>query len=81
MCVIRQGDLVASSTSVVSDDEEDIPIKKKTLCGTVLMNSKKKSTDLSTKQEKDEKKLSLYCSAEYRISRNFSRTNIWCFIY
>ena len=29
MRAITQGDLVASSTSVVNDDEEDVPIKKK----------------------------------------------------
>jgi len=37
--VITQGDLIASSISIVNDDEEDVPIEKKILCGTVSMNS------------------------------------------
>ena len=66
MCVIRQGDLVASNTSVVSDDEEDVPIKKKnSLWDSFDELKKKKSTNLATNQDKDEKELSLYCSAEY----------------
>ena len=45
MCPITQGDLLASSTSVANDgdDEEDVPIRKKTLCGTVLINSKRRN--------------------------------------
>ena len=62
---ITQGDLVASSTSVVNDDEEDVPIKKNSLWDSFDELKKKKSTDLSTNQDKDEKELSLYCSAEY----------------
>lgn len=44
MRAIRREDLVASSTSVVNDDEEDVPIKKKNShCETVSMNSKRRN--------------------------------------
>jgi len=53
--------------AVVNDDQEDVPVKKKkkSLCNSFdeLKKKKKKikkSTDLS-----NERKLSLYCSAEY----------------
>ena len=48
MRAITQGDLVASSTSVVIDDEEDVPIKKKnSLWDSFDELKNKKSTDLS----------------------------------
>ena len=44
MRAITQGDLLASSTSVANDnDDEDVLNRKKTLCGTVLMNSKRRN--------------------------------------
>ncbi|XP_065895786.1 zinc finger BED domain-containing protein 4-like [Dysidea avara] len=66
MRALTQGDSVTSSASVVNDDQEDVPIKKmKCLWDSFDELKKKKSTDLSTNQDKDEKELSLYCSAEY----------------
>ncbi|XP_065895773.1 zinc finger BED domain-containing protein 4-like [Dysidea avara] len=66
MRALTQGDSVISSASVVNDDQEDVPIKKmKCLWNSFDELKKKKSTDLSTNQDKDEKELSLYCSAEY----------------
>ena len=66
MHAITQGDSVTSSASVVSDDQEDVTIKKKKyLWDSFDELKKKKSTDLSTNQDKDEKELSLYCSAEF----------------
>ena len=66
MRALTQGDSVTSSASVVNDDQEDVPIKKKEcLWDSFDELKKKKSTDLSTNQDKDEKELSLYCSAEY----------------
>ncbi|XP_065895778.1 zinc finger BED domain-containing protein 4-like [Dysidea avara] len=66
MRALTQGDSVTSSASVVNDDQEDVPIKKKEcLLDSFDELKKKKSTDLSTNQDKDEKELSLYCSAEY----------------
>ena len=45
MRALTQGDSVTSSASVVNDDQEDVPIKKKKciLYGTVLMNSKRRN--------------------------------------
>ena len=66
MHTITQGDSATSSTSVVSDDEEDVPVKKKSsLWDSFNELRKKKSTDLSTNEDKYEKELSLYCNAEY----------------
>ena len=68
MRAITQGDLLASSTSVANDndDEEDVPIRKKnSLWDSFDELKKKKSADLSTNQDKDEKEMSSYCSAEY----------------
>ncbi|XP_065895790.1 zinc finger BED domain-containing protein 4-like [Dysidea avara] len=66
MRALTQGDSVTSSASVVNDDQEDVPIKKmKCLWDSFDELKNKKSTDLSTNQDKDEKELSLYCSAEY----------------
>ena len=56
MRALTQGDSVTSSASVVNDDQEDVPIKKKTcLWDSFDELKKKKSTDLSTNQDKDEK--------------------------
>jgi len=49
----------------VSDDEEDVPVKKKSSLWDSFNELKKKSTDLSTNEDKDEKELSLYCNPEY----------------
>ena len=63
-------DPVSSSASVVTDaenDQEDVPANKKKCLWDSFDEElkKKKSTHLSTAQDKDEQELSLYCSAEY----------------
>ena len=68
MCAITQGDLLASSTRVANDDndEKDVLIRKKnSLWDSFDEHKKKKSADLSTNQDKYEKELSSYCSSEY----------------
>ena len=57
MCAITQEDSATSSASIVSDDQEDVPIKKKKcLWDSFDGLKKKKSTDFSTNKDKDEKK-------------------------
>ena len=70
MRVVISVDPVSSSASVVTDaenDQEAVPANKKKCLWDSFDEElkKKKSTHLSTAQDKDEQELSLYCSAEY----------------
>ena len=72
---------VSSSASVVidaEDDQEDAPVKKKKCLWDSFDEElkKKKSTQLSTSQDKSEQELSSYCSAEY-INRKEDRLAWW----
>ena len=56
MRTITQEDSATSSANVVSDDQEDVPIKKKKcLWDSFDELKKKKFMDLSTNEDKDEK--------------------------